>query len=97
MQDIASGRSSGHAFISAPLGATSFGGSREVIEHGASGFIENPFDVEAYAGRIAELLRDPDLRVRMGEEGRRRLIERFSMRRLADEFLEVYEEARSRP
>ena len=49
--------------------ATTFGGSREVVEDGASGFIENPFDVAAYAGRIAELLRrDPRAR---GPWGRR--------------------------
>ncbi|MEM9802445.1 MAG: glycosyltransferase family 4 protein [Planctomycetota bacterium] len=78
---------------SKPVVATSFGGSREVIADGESGFIANPFDVEAYAGRIAALFREPDLRVRMGEEGRRRLLEAFSMERLADDFLDVYDEA----
>lgn len=73
-----------------PVVATTFGGSREVVAHGESGFIENPFDVEAFAGRIGELLGDPDRARAMGEEGRRRLVERFTMGRLADEFLEEY-------
>lgn len=76
-----------------PVVATTFGGSREVVEHGTSGFIENPFDVAAYAERIAELLRDPKAAEGMGEAGRERLLEKFTMARLADEFLEEYEAA----
>jgi glycosyltransferase involved in cell wall biosynthesis len=74
--------------------ATLFGGSPEVIRDGRTGFVENPFDVEAFAGRVAELLRDPGLRERMGEAGRARLLERFTIDRLADEYLEEYERAR---
>jgi len=73
-----------------PVVATRFGGSMEVVEDGVSGFIENPFDVPAYAERIAGLLRDGELRTRMGEAGRAALVERFSMGRLADEFLDEY-------
>lgn len=78
---------------SKPVVATSFGGSREVIEDGESGFIENPFNVDAYAERIAELLRDPVRAKAMGELGRRRLLEMFSMERLAEDFLSEYEAA----
>ncbi|MBL6756112.1 MAG: glycosyltransferase family 4 protein [Planctomycetes bacterium] len=73
-----------------PVVATRFGGSMEVVEDGVSGFIENPFDVGAYAERIATLLRDEGLRARMGEAGRAALVERFSMGRLADDFLGEY-------
>ncbi|MGB0333452.1 MAG: glycosyltransferase family 4 protein, partial [Planctomycetota bacterium] len=73
-----------------PVVATRFGGSMEVVEDGVSGFIENPFDVEAYAERIASLLRDDGLRARMGESGRAALVARFSMGRLADDFLGEY-------
>lgn len=76
-----------------PVVATAFGGSREVVEHGATGFVENPFDVDAYAARIAELLRDPERAREMGRRGRERLMKTFSMDRLATEFLEEYETA----
>jgi spore coat protein SA len=76
-----------------PVVATSFGGSREVIEDGVTGFVENPFDVPAFAEKIARLLRDPDLRLEMGAAGRRRLRERFRIERLAREYLEEYERA----
>ncbi len=75
---------------STPVVATSFGGSLEVIEHGVTGWIENPFDVPAFAERLGSLLRDEALRSRMGAAGRERLLRRFTMPRLADDFLQVY-------
>ncbi len=80
---------------SKPVVATTFGGSREVVEHGTSGFIENPFDVPAYAERIATLLRDPESARAMGAAGRERLMGHFTMARLATEFLEEYEAAQA--
>lgn len=78
-----------------PVVATSFGGSPEVVEHGVSGFVANPFDVPAYAERIAVLLRDGDLRQRMGAAGRAALESRFRIERLARDYLEEYELARA--
>ena len=77
-----------------PVVATLFGGSPEVVSHGTTGFVENPFDVGAFAGRVAELLRSTELRTRMGEAGHSRLLERFTIDRLATEYLEEYERAR---
>lgn len=83
-----------------PVVATSFGGSPEVVEDGVTGFVANPFDVARYAERIARLLRDGDLRQRMGQAGRRALDERFRIERLARDYLEEYRAAqdlRARP
>ena len=77
-----------------PVVATTFGGSREVVEDGVSGAIENPFDVPAYAEAIARLLRDPGLSNHMGEAGRARLEAHFTIERLTDDFLEEYRLAR---
>jgi len=76
-----------------PVVATCFGGSREVVLDGETGFIENPFDVPAFAERIARLLRDSELRARFGAAGRARLERRFTIERLTHEFLEEYERA----
>lgn len=73
-----------------PVVATAFGGSPEVVVDGETGFVANPFDVEAWVARLDRLLRDPDLRARMGGAGRRRLVERFTIERLTDEYLEEY-------
>lgn len=80
---------------SKPVVATCFGGSPEVVADGVSGAIANPFDIEEFSGRIAALLDDPDLARRQGEEGRRRLEQRFGIARLTDEFLEEYAHAQA--
>jgi len=77
-----------------PVVATLFGGSPEVVEDGVTGFVANPFDVEAFAGAIARLLEQPDLRARMGAAGRERLRAHFLIPRMAGEFLEEYALAR---
>ncbi len=78
-----------------PVVATVFGGSPEVVEDGRTGFLANPFDLEGFAGRIAQLLQEPALARRLGEAGRLRLLEHFAIDRLAGECLEEYERARS--
>ncbi len=75
---------------SKPVVATVFGGSPEVVADGTTGFVRNPFDVEAFSRAIAQLLGDPALRARLGAAGRARLEAHFTMQRLADEFLEEY-------
>jgi len=77
-----------------PVVATSFGGSPEVVEHGVTGFVANPFDVADFSRSVARLLADPGLRGRMGAAGRARLVARFTIPRLAAECLEEYELAR---
>ena len=77
-----------------PVVATSFGGSPEVVRAGETGFVANPFDVEAFAGAIARLLGDEGLRRRMGEAGYLRLTSRFTIDRLTGEYLEEYGRAR---
>ncbi len=78
-----------------PVVATTFGGSREVLEEGVTGYLANPFDVPLFAERIAQLLRDPQLCLRMGRAGRARLEQRFGIERLAAECLEEYTLARA--
>lgn len=53
-----------------PVVATRVGGVAELVEDGVSGFLAPPGDVGTLADRIARLLDDPALRVRMGEAGR---------------------------
>jgi spore coat protein SA len=78
---------------SKPVIATSLGGSREVVLHGETGFIANPFDVPGFAGRIAELLQDPARAQQMGAAGRVRLEEKFTITSMAEAYLEQYHEA----
>jgi len=78
---------------SKPVVATSFGGSREVVLDGETGFIANPFDVPGFAGRIAELLGNPARAQQMGAAGRLRLEDEFTIASMAEAYLEQYNEA----
>lgn len=70
--------------------ATRTGGLPEVVEHGVSGLLVPPRDPAALADAIVLLLRDPDMRARMGEAGQQVVRERFGLGRMADELVAVY-------
>ncbi|HVO44483.1 MAG TPA: glycosyltransferase family 4 protein, partial [Aggregatilineales bacterium] len=76
-----------------PLISTCFGGSPEIVVDGVTGYIVNPFDTAIFADRLACLLRDPDQRRRMGQAGRKRLGEHFTLTAQVAAMLEVYREA----
>jgi glycosyltransferase involved in cell wall biosynthesis len=73
-----------------PVVGTCFGGTPEIVVDGETGYIANPLDPQGYAERLVRLLEDPVLRARMGEAGRRRVEERFSLARQAEEVEQVY-------
>ncbi len=74
-----------------PVVASCYGGLPEVVRDGETGFIENPFDVPAFAGRLRQLLEDSELAERLGRAGALRLRTSFGIERLTEEFLEEYE------
>jgi glycosyltransferase involved in cell wall biosynthesis len=56
-----------------------FGGPKDVVEHGVSGFHVNPLHVDRLADALATLLEDDALRRRMGDAARARIRERFDL------------------
>ena len=62
----------------API-ASRVGGIPEIIEHGRSGWLVPPEAPGALAQALARLLTDPDYRLAMGREARRRVVTRFSI------------------
>ncbi len=79
-----------------PVIATSAGALPEIVEDGVSGMIVPPGDSPALAKAISALLQEPERCLEMGEAGARRIRERFSWRRTAEETVELYEEVLSR-
>jgi glycosyltransferase involved in cell wall biosynthesis len=73
-----------------PLVATRVGGIPELVEHGETGFLVNRGDAGAAASSILTLLRDPDLRERMGCAGRKRAAERFNLTENVGRVVELY-------
>jgi glycosyltransferase involved in cell wall biosynthesis len=76
-----------------PVVAARAGGLPEVVEDGKTGFLCDPEDAEAFATAVDRLLKDPALARRMGEAGRRRVLERFSWESAGARILEIYERA----
>jgi len=75
-----------------PVVATDVGGVSELVEVGVTGFLVPDRNPAAAAERILYLLDHPDVGRRMGKEGRRRAVARFTKQRLVLDMLRVYDE-----
>jgi glycosyltransferase involved in cell wall biosynthesis len=78
-----------------PVVATAVGGLPETVQDGVTGFLvkrapDRAATAVALAGRLAELLRDPVLRQRMGEAGKRRVADDFSAEAAGRTMLSLY-------
>ncbi len=69
-----------------PVVSTRRGGPSETVVDGETGFLVDAGDADALADRVVTLLRDPDLRQRMGAAGRARVDQRFSAAAMAAQF-----------
>ncbi|MCC6802351.1 MAG: glycosyltransferase family 4 protein [Anaerolineae bacterium] len=69
-----------------PVVSTRRGGPSETVADGETGFLVDPGDAESLAKRVILLLRDDDLRQRMGEAGRARVERLFSAATMASQF-----------
>ena len=74
-----------------PVVAYSSGGAPEVVSDGETGLLVERGDIAGLARALLRLLRDPDLRRRFGEAGRRRVELVFPPQRSAAAMLEVYQ------
>jgi glycosyltransferase involved in cell wall biosynthesis len=75
-----------------PIVATRAGGIPEAIIDGTSGLLVGPQDEGALAAAIVRLLKDPELRGRLGAAGRERVMNEFSIEKMVRETLHTYEE-----
>jgi glycosyltransferase involved in cell wall biosynthesis len=82
---IAEGMACGRAVI-----CSAAGGATELITEGADALAHPPGDDAALAARIAELVRDPELRARLGRTGRITAERRFERSRLAAQLIPLY-------
>lgn len=73
-----------------PVVANRVGGVPDVVRDEVDGFLVEPGDTDAATARLAELAADPLLRARLGESGRSRVLERYSVERLVDDVDRLY-------
>ena len=64
----------------------------EFIHETGGGIIYEPNDSETLVKTISSLLSDPDRIRQLGRDGHKKLMETFSMERMAHEFVDVYEQ-----
>lgn len=73
-----------------PVIATDHGGPKEIIDNGVSGYLIPPGDAIILAEKIDFLLQNPETRNKIGERGSHRVIEKFSMKRFAENVNKLY-------
>lgn len=75
-----------------PVIATCFGGSREAVIDGETGYIVNPFNIEVMAGKIIDLLKNSDKARAFGEAGYERVKKEFSLDMMIKKYLSWYKQ-----
>lgn len=84
------GASAGRALV-----ASDVTGCREMCLPGVTGLLVPPRDPVSLADALEKLVKSPELRRSLGRRGRALVLEHFSMKRVADAFLEAYERSYS--
>ena len=79
--------------VGTPVIASDVGAVSEVVEDGVTGYVVPPLNPQATAEATLRLLSDADLRGRMGQAGRERVVERFSVERCVEVHLQAYDYA----
>ena len=72
-----------------PVVISPLGGIPELVEDGVNGCLVAPDDYGTLKARLGALVSDPELRARMGAEGRRRAVSRFDARCGVTQILEA--------
>jgi colanic acid/amylovoran biosynthesis glycosyltransferase len=76
-----------------PVISTTVSGIPELVEDGTSGILAPPKDEKAIADAIIKLCKDSELRVTMGEEGRKKIEREFNITTEVGKLIGVFETA----
>ena len=73
-----------------PVVVSRVGGLPEIVRDGIDGFLVEPGDVDGFVDKVSYLLEHPSEAAQMGKNGRQRVIENFSIRKIVREYEELY-------
>jgi lipopolysaccharide heptosyltransferase II len=79
-----------------PVIATAIGGAIEIIEPGHTGILVRPGDILEMANSIIMVLKDRDLSKNLAIEARKKVEREYSLAKMAENTVKVYEEARKK-
>ncbi len=71
--------------------ATSVGGVPEIVINGFNGLLISPEEPDELAGKIDYLLKNKEIRQKLGENGRKLVEENFAWLKIAKQYLKLYE------
>jgi glycosyltransferase involved in cell wall biosynthesis len=77
--------------LSKPVVATDGGGTCEIVLNNHTGFLVGQSNVPELVEKIEILLNDALLRERMGSNGKKRIINVFSIEKMAEKYISVYQ------
>ena len=75
-----------------PVIASRLGGIPEIVQHGVTGFLVEPGNVEELRARLADVLGDPARARRLGQNARELVVERFTWAACAERCLASYDQ-----
>ncbi len=79
--------------IGVPVVATKVGGVVEIIEDNKDGLLVYPRDHEGLSEAILKILKNPDFAKGLVENARKKVQEKFSLEKMGEDTVKVYEEA----
>ena len=77
-------------FKQTPVVASNTGGIKLQVVGGRNGYLHDPDDLRGFARDTVKILKDDDLRSRLGQNGRRRVTSNFLMPRLLLDWLNLF-------
>jgi glycosyltransferase involved in cell wall biosynthesis len=86
-----------YMMLQKPVVASDGGAVGELVLDGQTGYLVRPRDPQDLAEKIACLLDDPSLRLRMGTLGKQRVEQGFTLEQTTDQFAALYESCMNRP
>jgi len=75
--------------MSKPVIATCFGGAKEAVINGKTGFIVNPFNIDKFYEKTLEVLTNNDLYNYMAINARRQFLDKFTISRCVNQYIKL--------
>ena len=75
-----------------PVIATDAGGTKELVVDKVTGFLLKENNPDEIIEKILYLIDNPDVAMKMGEEGKKRIVAEFNLDKMTKEYVELYEQ-----
>jgi len=73
-----------------PVVVSKVGGNPEIVEHGVTGWLVYPNTPEAFSEALIKLITSPETCIKLGCKAREEVKKRFSLRRMVEEYENLY-------